>query len=160
MLEWRLRPELQALQLQSRPGQSVEDVRHGFGRCNDETYEEIRTQWYGGLRDKTMKLAPALWEAIYSGLRCGRGNLSLDAWHALTGKIPILWTEAALGAGTDRSDFEKWLRWYGKEVRAALWWPLLKTGRVQRAALGASSGGFEDGDDEIDDDGGSEVEDD
>ena len=65
-----------------------------------------------------------------------------------------------MGAGIERSDYEKWLRWYGKEVRAALWWPLLKARRVQRAALGALSGGREDGDDEIDDDGGSEAEDD
>ena len=45
---------------------------------------------------------------------------AVDAWHAVTGKIPILWTEAALGAGVERLNYEKWLRWYGKEVRAAL----------------------------------------
>ena len=66
---------------------------------------------------------------------------TVDAWHAATGKIPVLWTEAALGAGIEGSDYEKWLRWYGKEVRAALWWPLLKALRVQREALGALSGG-------------------
>ena len=76
----------------------------------------------------------------------------------MTGKIPILWTEAALGAGIERSYYEKWLRWYGKEARAALWWPLLKARREQREVLGALSGGSEVGDDEIDDDGGSEAE--
>lgn len=29
------------------------------------------------------------------------------AWHAVTGKVPILWTDAALGAGVDRPVYEK-----------------------------------------------------
>ena len=107
-------------------------------------YKELRARWCEKLRDKTAILAPALWDALHCGLHCVHGNLQMApgeavaAWHAVTSKIPILWTEAALGAGVARSDYEKWLRLYGKEIRAALWWPLLKTRRVQRAALDAS----------------------
>ena len=46
----------------------------------------------------------------------------VEAWHAATGKIPIRWTEAAMGAGVGRSEYEKWLRWYGKKIRNGLWW--------------------------------------
>ena len=40
---------------------------------------------------------------------------------------------------------------YGKEVHAALWWPLLKARRVQRAALGDLSGDSDDDYDESED---------
>ena len=108
------------------PGQSVDDVRHVLGWCHNIIYKEIRTRWYERLRDRATILAPALWDAIHSGLRCVHVKLqtatgaAVDAWHAVTGKIPILWTEAALGAGVERLNYEKWLRLYGKEVRAAL----------------------------------------
>ena len=63
---------------------------------------------------------------IHSDLRCGNENLqatagdAVKAWHAVTGKIPVLWTEAALGGGVERPKYEKLLRWYGKEARAGL----------------------------------------
>ena len=81
----------------------------------------------------------------------------MEAWHAVTGKTPVLWTEAALGAGVERSAYEMRLRWYGKKMRVGLWWPLLKAHRLHRAALAGADGsdngtvaGFEnsDGDDE------------
>lgn len=52
----------------------------------------------------------------------------------VTGKIPVLWTEAALGAVVERSEYERWLRWFGKELHEALWWPLMKARRIQREA--------------------------
>ena len=70
----------------------------------------------------------------------------MEAWHAVTGKIPILWTEAALGAGIGRPEYDRWLRRFGKEVRTELWWPLMKTRREQREAAGARS--EDDGGDE------------
>ena len=92
---------------------AVEDVRHVLGWCEKNTYKEIRTRWYERLRDSATELTPALWEAIHAGLICVRGNLQMrtgaavGAWHAATGKIPILWTEAALGAGIERSVYER-----------------------------------------------------
>ena len=83
-----------------------------------------------------------LWEAIGSGMMCVRGTLltrtgaAVAAWHAATGKIPILWTEAALGAGVERSKYGKWLRRFGKEARTELWWPLMKARRQLREAAG------------------------
>ena len=65
----------------------------------------------------------------------------MEAWHAVTGKIPILWTEAALGAGVGRSAYEKWLRWYEKEIRNGLWWSLLEAYRLQQADLADANGG-------------------
>ena len=94
------------------------------------------------MRDKTREVSPKLWDAIYSDLRCRNGVLeaasgaNVEAWHAVTGKIPILWTEEVLKAGVERSVYAKWLRWYGKEVREGLWWPLLKARRLQRVASG------------------------
>ena len=91
------------------PLQALEDVRHVLEWCDNDAAKEIRTSWYERLREKAVKAAPALWEAIRSGLRCERGNLvaargtAVAAWHAVTGKIPILWTEAALGAGVERA---------------------------------------------------------
>ena len=40
-----------------------------------------------------------------------------------------------------RSEYEKWLRWYGKKIRNGLWWPLLKACRLQRADLADANGG-------------------
>ena len=85
------------------------------------------------------------WEAIRSGMMCVRGTLlmrtgaAVAAWHAATGKIPILWTEAALGAGVERSKYDQWLRRFGKEARTELWWPLMKARRQLREAAGDRS---------------------
>ena len=46
-----------------------------------------------------------------------------------------------MGAGVGWSAYEKWLRWYGKEIRNGLWWPLLKARRLQRADLADANGG-------------------
>ena len=70
------------------------------------------------------------------------GGKSVEAWHAVTGKIPILWTEPAMGAGVGRPAYEKWLRWYGKKIRNGMWWPLLKARRLQD--LADAHGGDED----------------
>ena len=92
-----------------------------------------------------MKLLHSNWEAIRSGLTCVRGTLltrtgaAVAAWHAATGKIPILWTEAALGAGVERSAYEQWLRRFGKEARTGLWWPLMKARRQLSEAAGDRS---------------------
>ena len=78
-------------------------------------------------------------------MTCVRGSLqtrtgaAVAAWHAATGKIPILWTEAALGAGVERSEYDQWLRRYGKEARNELWWPLMKARRQLREAAGDRS---------------------
>ena len=83
-----------------------------------------------------------MWDAIYGDLRCRNGVLeaatgaNVEAWHAATGKIPILWTEEVLKDGVERSEYVKWLRWYAKEVGEGLWWPLLKARRLQRVASG------------------------
>ena len=124
---------------------ALEDVWHVLGWCENDTYKEIWTRWYERLRDSATELTPVLWDAIRSGLICVRGNLqtstgaAVEAWHAATGKIPILWTEAALGAGIGRPEYDRWLRRFGKEVRAELWWPLMKARREQRKAAGARS---------------------
>ena len=49
-----------------------------------------------------------------------------------------------MGAGVGRSAYEKWLRWYGKEIRNGLWWPLLKARRLQRADMDVAAGGDND----------------
>ena len=54
-------------------------------------------------------------------------------------KIPILWTEAALGAGVERSTCDQWLRRFGKEARTELWWPLMKARRQLSEAAGDRS---------------------
>ena len=106
---------------------ALEYVRHVLGWCGNDTYKEIRTRWYERLRDSATELTPVLWDAIRSGLICVRGNLqtstgaAVEAWHAATGKISILWTEAALGAGIGRPEYDRWLRRFGKEVRTELW---------------------------------------
>ena len=64
----------------------------------------------------------------------------METWHAVTGKISILWSEATLGGGVERPVYEKWLRWYGKEIRNGLWWPLLKAHRLHREALAGADG--------------------
>ena len=54
--------------------------------------------------------------SVHSDLRCGNENLqattgdAVKAWHAVTGKIPVLWTEAALGGGVERPKYENLLR--------------------------------------------------
>ena len=102
-----------------------------------------------------------LWDAIRSGLSCVRGNLqstgaAVEAWHAATGKIPILWTEAALRAGVERSKYDKWLRRFGKEARTELWWPLMKARRQLREMAGDRSeedvGGESSCEDDVSDD--------
>ena len=124
---------------------ALEDVRHVLGWCGNDTYKEIRTRWYERLRDSATELTPVLWEAIRSGMMCVRGTLltrtgaAVAAWHAATGKIPILWTEAALGAGVERSAYDQWLRRFGKEARTELWWPLMKARRQLREAAGDRS---------------------
>ena len=124
---------------------ALEDVRHVLGWCDNDTYKEIRTRWYERLQDSATELTPVLWEAIRSGVMCVRGTLltrtgaAVAAWHAATGKIPILWTEAALGAGVERSEYDQWLRRYGKEARNELWWPLMKARRQLREAAGDRS---------------------
>ena len=144
---WQYHDEPMAL-CQLRSDQGLEDVRHVLGWCENDTYKEIRTRWNGRLRDSAMELTPALWGAIRSGLICVRGNLqtstgaAVAVWHAATGKIPVLWTEAALGPGIGRSVYDRWLRRFGKEVRAELWWPLMKARREQREADGARSVGI------------------
>ena len=131
--------------------ETLEDVRHVLGWCDSEPYRSIRSKWYEEVQSEARDLAPELWEAIEAGLRCRDGVLvavgckSVEAWHAATGKIPILWTEAAMGAGVGRSEYEKWLRWYGKKIRNGLWWPLLKVRRLLRAGLADAHGG-DDGD--------------
>ena len=113
------------------------------------------------MQREAWELTPALWKAIEAGLRCRDGALvavgvkTVGAWHAVTGKIPILWTKAAMGAGVGRSAYEKWLRWYGKKIRNGLWWPLLKARRLQQADLAdandgdnCAAAGSEDSDDE------------
>ena len=126
---------------------TLEDVRHVLGWCDSEPYRAIRSHWYEEVKREAWELSPALWKAIEAGLRCRDGALiavgvkTVGAWHAATGKIPILWTEAAMGAGVGRSAYEKWLRWYGKEIRNGLWWPLLKARRLQRADLADANGG-------------------
>ena len=124
--------------------QALEDVRYVLGWCENDTYKEIRTRCYERLRDSATELTPVLWDAIRSRLSCVRGNLqstgaAVEAWHAATGKIPILWTEAALGAGIERSKYDKWLRRFGKEARTELWWPLMKARRQLREAAGDRS---------------------
>ena len=64
----------------------------------------------------------------------------MEAWNVVTGKIPVLWTEATLGAGVERLVYEKWLRWHGKIIRDGLWWPLLKDRSLQSAALNGADG--------------------
>ena len=124
---------------------ALEDVRHVLGWCENETYKEIMTRWYERLQDSATELTPVLWEAIRSGVMCVRGTLltrtgaAVAAWHAATGKIPILWTEAALGAGVERSKYDKWLRRFGKEARTELWWPLMKARRQLSEAAGDRS---------------------
>ena len=72
---------------------------------------EIRTSWYERVKAKAQELAPALGQAIGAGLRCRNGTFetvrgtAVEAWHAVTGKIPILWTEVTLGAGVKRSSY-------------------------------------------------------
>ena len=93
------------------------------------------------MKDRAQALSVEVLEAIYSGLRCRTGSLetalgtTVAAWHAETDKIPILWTEAALKAGLERTKYRKWLRWYDKEMRRGLCWLLLKERRFQRATL-------------------------
>ena len=95
------------------------------GSCNRKN----RMRCYDAVQRKARELAPALWKVIEAGVRCRNdalvavGATTVEAWHAVTGKIPILWTEAVLGAGVGRSAYEKWLRWYEKEIRNGLWWP-------------------------------------
>ena len=97
------------------------------------------------MKRKAKNLSPALWEAVYSGLRCRKCSFQtisgapVAVWHPVTSKIQVLWTNAALRAGVDRCVYEKWLGWYGKEARKGLWWPLLKAHRMQRAALAGTS---------------------
>ena len=61
--------------------------------------------------------------SVHSDLRWGNENLqatagaAVMAWHAVTGKVPVLWTEAALGGGVERPKYEKLLRWYGVLIR-------------------------------------------
>ena len=50
-----------------------------------------------------------------------------------------LQTEAALGAGVERSKYDQWLRRFGKEARTELWWPLMKARRQLREAAGDQS---------------------
>ena len=129
---------------------TLEDVRHVLGWCDSEPYRAIRSHWYDEVKREAWELSPALWKAIEAGLRCRDGALiavgvkTVGAWHAATGKIPVLWTEAAMGAGVGRSAYEKWLRWYGKEIRNGLWWPLLKARRLQRADMDVAAGGDND----------------
>ena len=60
-----------------------------------------------------MTVAQALWDAIHPGLSCVSGNLhtatgaAVETWHAVIGKIPVLWTRAALAAGVERSAYER-----------------------------------------------------
>ena len=98
---------------------------------------------------KTQELTPASWKEIRAGLRCrdgafkAVGSQPVEAWHAVTGKIPILSTETPLGAGVERSAYIMWMRWYGNEFRVDLWWPLLKARVLQRTALvGAADSDF------------------
>ena len=74
-----------------------------------------------------------------SGTLLTRPGATVEAWHAATGKIPILWTEAALGAGVERPEYDQWLRRYGKEARTELWWPLMKARRQLSEAAGDRS---------------------
>ena len=109
-----------------------------------------RSQWYDDVQREAWELTPTLWKAIEAGLRCRDGALvavgvkTVEAWHAVTGKNTILWTEAAMGAGVGRSAYEKWLRWYGKKNKNGLWWPLMKAHRLQRTELADANGGDND----------------
>ena len=84
---------------------------------------------FGVVRYKAKIVSKSPWKAVYSGIlysisyfcqlmrgryiqyRNGRVETAsvalVAAWHAATGKVPILWTDAALGAGVDRSVYEK-----------------------------------------------------
>ena len=116
------------------------------------------------MKREAWELSSALWKAIEAGLRCRDGALiavgvkTVGAWHAATGKIPILWTEAAMGAGVGRSAYEKWLRWYGKEIRNGLWWPLLKARRSQRADMDVAAGGDNDAESDYEESAGEDAD--
>ena len=45
----------------------------------------------------------------------------LTAWDAVSGRIPILWTEAAMTDESDRDSYDAFLRWYGEQIHDNLW---------------------------------------
>ena len=40
----------------------------------------------------------------------------------------------------ERAEYDQWLRWFGKEARTELWWPLMKARQRLREAAGDRSG--------------------
>jgi len=39
----------------------------------------------------------------------------------MSGRIPILWTEAAMTDESDRDSYDAFLRWYGEQIHDNLW---------------------------------------
>ena len=46
------------------------------------------------------------------------------AWDAVSGRIPLLWAEAAMTDESDRDSYDVFLRWYGERIRNDLWRPM------------------------------------
>ena len=45
----------------------------------------------------------------------------LTAWDAVSGRIPILWTEAAMTDESDRDSYDAFLRRYREQIHDNLW---------------------------------------
>ena len=103
---------------------AVEDTRHYMCACANVHYKEVRKTWYAKIKARVTDMSLRMQEALMSTLVMVNGCLvtgvgedvdgQLTAWGAVSGQIPILWTEAAMADESDRDPYDAFLRWYGE----------------------------------------------
>jgi len=110
---------------------AVEDTRHYMCACANVHYKEVRKTWYAKVKAKVTDMSLRMQEAFMNTLVMVDGCLltgvgegvdgQLTAWDAVSGRIPILWTEAAMTDESDRDSYDAFLRWYGEQIHDNLW---------------------------------------
>ena len=85
-------------------------IRNCVGACANVHYKEVRKTWYAKIKARVTDMSLRMQEAFMNTLVMVDGCLlmgvdegvdgQLTAWDAVSGRIPILWTEAAM---TDES---------------------------------------------------------
>ena len=80
--------------------------------------------WHAKIKARVTDMSLRIQEAFMNTLVMVDGCLltgvgegvdgQLTAWDAVSGRIPILWTEAAMTDESDRDSYDAFLRWYGE----------------------------------------------
>ena len=99
--------------------------------CTNAHYNEVRNTWNAKIKARVTDMSLRMREVFMNTLVMVNGCLvtgvgegvdgQLTAWDDVSGRIPILWTEASMTDELDRDSYDSFLRWYGEQIHDNLW---------------------------------------